>query len=136
MATGATHAPHHAAEFIAKFKGQFDAGWDVYREQTLARQKELGVVPPNTKLTPRPKELPAWDSLSADQKKLFARMMEVFAGFTAETDHEMGRLLEVVRSLPDADNTIILIKWATMALPPGGLVELLNEIGLQRHPRS
>ena len=115
-------------EFIAKYKGQFDTGWDVYREQTFERQKKLGVVPPNTKLTPRPKELPAWDSLSADQKKLFARMMEVFAGFTAETDYEMGRLLEVVRSLPDADNTIILYQVGDNgASAEGGLVGLLNE---------
>ena len=77
-------------------------GWDVYREQTFARQKKLGVVPQDTKLTPRPEELPAWDSLSADQKRLFARMMEVFAAFTAQTDHEMGRLLDVVRLCPDA----------------------------------
>ena len=129
MATGATHAPHHVRpEFIAKFKGQFDAGWDVYREQTFERQKQLGVVPPNTMLTPRPKELPAWDSLSANQKRLFARMMEVFAGFTAETDHEMGRLLEVVRSLPDADNTIVLYQVGDNgASAEGGLVGLLNE---------
>ena len=111
MSTGATHAPHQVSpEFIAKFKGKFDMGWDVYREQTFARQKKLGVVPANAKLTTRPEELPAWDSLSADQKRLFARMMEVFAGFTAETDYEMGRLLEVVRSLPDADNTIDLLR--------------------------
>ena len=129
MSTGATHAPHHVRpEFIAKFKGQFDSGWDVYREQTLERQKKLGVVPASTKLTPRPKELPAWNSLSADQKKLFTRMMEVFAGFTAETDFEMGRMLEVVRSLPDADNTIVLYQVGDNgASAEGGLVGLLNE---------
>jgi arylsulfatase len=129
MATGATHAPHHVRpEFIAKFKGQFDAGWDVYRTQTFERQKKLGVVPADAKLTPRPEELPAWDSLSADQKRLFARMMEVYAGFTAETDFEMGRLLEVVRALPDADNTIILYQVGDNgASAEGGLVGLLNE---------
>jgi arylsulfatase len=129
MATGATHAPHHVRpEFIAPFKGQFDAGWDVYRQQTFERQKKLGVVPANTKLTPRAAELPAWNSLSADQRKLFARMMEVFAGFTAETDHEMGRLLEVVRALPDADNTIIIYEVGDNgASAEGGLVGLLNE---------
>src|SRR5262245_25193933 len=82
MSTGATHAPHHVSpQYIAKYKGKFDMGWDVYREQTFARQKKLGVVPADAQLTARPAELPAWDSLSADQKKLFARMMEVFAGF-------------------------------------------------------
>jgi arylsulfatase len=129
MSTGATHAPHHVhPQYIARFKGQFDQGWDVYREQTFERQKKLGVVPGNAKLTPRPEELPAWDSLSTDQQRLFARMMEVFAGFTAETDHEMGRLLEVVRSLPDADNTMIFYCVGDNgASAEGGLVGLLNE---------
>lgn len=129
MSTGATHAPHHThAKFVEQFKGKFDAGWDVYREQTFERQKRLGVVPANAKLTPRPAELPAWDSLSADQKRLFARMMEVFAGFTAETDYEMGRLLEVVRSLPDADNTLIFYQVGDNgASAEGGLVGLVNE---------
>lgn len=129
MATGATHAPHHVhARFIDQYKGKFDAGWDVYRQETFERQKQLGVIPANAKLTPRPKELPAWDSLSDDQRKLFARMMEVFAAFTAETDHEMGRLLEVVRSLPDADNTIILYQVGDNgSSAEGGLVGLLNE---------
>ncbi len=129
MATGATHAPHHVRpKFIAPFKGKFDAGWDAYREQAFARQKKLGVVPANAELTERPKELPAWDSLSADQKRLFSRMMEVFAGFTAETDYEMGRLLDVVRSLPDADNTIIMYQVGDNgASAEGGLVGLLNE---------
>lgn len=129
MSTGATHAPHHVSpEFIKPFQGQFDIGWDKYREQTFERQKKLGVVPPNAVLTKRPDELPAWDSLSADQKKLFARMMEVFAAFTAQTDQEMLRLLEVVRSLPDADNTLIFYEVGDNgASAEGGLVGLLNE---------
>lgn len=129
MSTGATHAPHQVSpEFITKFKGQFDKGWDAYREETFARQKKLGVVPQNAVLTKRPAELPAWDSLSADQKKLFARMMEVFAAFTAQTDYEMGRLLDVVRSLPDADNTLIFYEVGDNgASAEGGLVGLLNE---------
>jgi arylsulfatase A-like enzyme len=129
MSTGATHAPHHVRpEFIEKFKGRFDMGWDAYREQTFARQKKLGVIPADAKLTPRPAELPAWDSLSADQKKLFSRMMEVYAGFTAETDFEMGRLLEVVRALPDADNTLVFYQVGDNgASAEGGLVGLLNE---------
>jgi arylsulfatase len=129
MSTGATHAPHHVhKQYIEQYKGKFDQGWDKYREETFARQKKLGVVPANAKLTPRPAELPAWDSLSADQKRLFARMMEVFAGFTAETDHEMGRLLDVVRQLPDADNTLIFYEVGDNgSSAEGGLVGLLNE---------
>jgi len=129
MSTGATHAPHQVSpQYIAKFKGKFDMGWDAYREQTFARQKKLGVVPQNAKLTKRPAELPAWDSLSADQKRLFSRMMEVFAAFTSQTDDEMGRLLEVVRALPDADNTIICYQVGDNgASAEGGLVGLLNE---------
>jgi arylsulfatase len=129
MSTGATHAPHHVrSRFIKPFQGKFDAGWDAYRQQTFERQKQLGVIPATAKLTPRPAELPAWDTLSAGQKKLFARMMEVFAGFTAETDYEMGRMLEVVRSLPDADNTLIIYQVGDNgASAEGGLVGLLNE---------
>ena len=109
FATGATHAPLHAPqEWNDKFKGQFDQGWDKVREETLARQKSLGIAPQNTKLTERPKEIKAWDSLSADEKKLFSRHQEVFAGFTAHTDYHVGRLLDAVSQLPDADNTMIV----------------------------
>ncbi len=109
FATGAAHAPLHVPrEWADKFKGQFDQGWDKVREETLARQKKLGLVPTDTKLTPRPKELEAWESLSADAKKLFARHQEVFAGFVAHTDHHLGRLLNAVAALPDADNTLII----------------------------
>ena len=80
FAPGNSHAPHQATkDWIAKFKGQFDQGWDKVREETLARQIRLGVVPAGTILTPRPKEIPAWDSLNDDQKKVYARMMEVYA---------------------------------------------------------
>ncbi|MFN3874568.1 MAG: arylsulfatase [Flavobacteriales bacterium] len=109
FATGAMHAPLHAPkEWIDRFKGQFDQGWDKVREETLRRQKELGVVPPSTKLTPRPAEIPAWNSLTADEKRLYARHQEVFAGFLAHTDHEIGRLLAAVQALPDGDNTLII----------------------------
>src|SRR3990170_4554067 len=95
FATGATHAPHHVPkEWIAKYRGRFDQGWDKLREETLARQIDLGVVPAGTKLTPRPAEIPAWDSLSDDQKRLFARQMETFAGFAEHTDHEIGRIVQ------------------------------------------
>jgi arylsulfatase len=109
VAPGATHTPHMAPqEWRDKYKGQFDMGWDRYREMTLERQKKLGVVPPNTRLTPRPESLPAWDSLNADQRRLYARMMELFAGFGAHCDYEMGRVLDAVGTLSDADNTLII----------------------------
>lgn len=108
FATGATHAPHHApAEFVAKYKGKFNQGWDKLREETLARQIKLGVVPEGTKLTARPPEIPAWDSLTADQKRLFVRQMETFAGFAEHTDHEIGRLLDAVREMGVLDNTLV-----------------------------
>jgi len=107
FATGATHAPHHAPkDWIAKYKGQFDDGWDKLRERTLAKQMELGVVPKGTKLAPRPPEIPAWDGLSADQKKLFARQMETFAGFASHTDHEVGRLVQAMEEMGEMDNTL------------------------------
>ena len=108
FATGATHAPHHVAkEWIAKYKGKFDQGWDKLREETLARQIALGVVPPDTKLTPRPAEIPAWDSLTPDQKRLFTRQMETFAGFGEMTDHEIGRLIQAITDMGELDNTLI-----------------------------
>jgi len=109
FATGATHAPHHAPkEWADKYKGKFDMGWDRLREQTLARQIELGVAPQGTRLTARPAEIPAWDSLSADQKRLFARQMEVFAGFAEHTDHEVGRLVQAITDMGELDNTLLL----------------------------
>lgn len=129
MAPGATHAPHSAPEaWIAKFKGKFDAGWDEYRKQTFERQKRLGVVPASAKLTPRPPELPAWDSLTADQKKLYARMMEVFAAYGAFMDSEMGRLVDAVKAMPDADNTMIVyIAGDNGASAEGALDGTFNE---------
>ncbi len=107
FATGATHAPHHAPkEWIAKYKGQFSGGWDKLREETFARQKKLGVIPANAKLTPRPKEIPAWADMSAEQKRLFERQMETFAGFAAHTDHEVGRLVAQLEDIGALDNTV------------------------------
>ncbi|MBI4164565.1 MAG: arylsulfatase [Acidobacteria bacterium] len=108
FATGGTHKPHHVpAEWINKYRGKFDDGWDKLREEIFARQKKLGVVPADAKLTPRPKELPAWDSLTSDEKKLLAHQMEVYAGFSAQTHHEIGRLLKAVKQGPQAGNTLI-----------------------------
>jgi arylsulfatase len=129
VATGATHAPHHTPkDWIAKFKGKFDGGWDKYREETLARQKKLGVVPKDTKLTTRSKGLPAWDSLNAEQKRLYARMMEVFAGYAAHCDYELGRVVEACKEMPDADNTLIIyIAGDNGASAEGGLEGSLCE---------
>ncbi len=129
---GLTHAPHHAPkEWIAKFKGQFDQGWDKVREETLARQIKLGVVPPNTKLTPRPKEIPSWDSRSADEKKLFAHMMEVYAGSLAFVDHNIGRVLDAVEQTGEMDNTLIIYEMGDNgASGEGTLQGLANEVGV------
>jgi arylsulfatase len=129
LAPGATHSPHQAPkEWIDRFKGQFDMGWDRYREDTLRRQKQLGVVPANAKLTPRPAGLPAWDSLNADQKRLYARMMEVFAGYGAHVDYEVGRVLDAVTKLPDADNTLVIyIVGDNGASAEGGIEGSVNE---------
>ena len=92
--TGAMHAPHHVPkEWADKYKGCFDSGWDVYREQTFARQKEMGLIPPNTVLSRHDPDVPDWNGLSADQRRLYARMMEVFAGFLEHTDHHIGWLI-------------------------------------------
>jgi arylsulfatase len=106
---GATHAPIQVGrEWSDRFKGQFDQGWDKLRADAVARQKKLGVVPKDAQVTPRPEGIPAWSSLSADQKKLYARQMEVYAGFLAQTDHEVGRLIQAVREAPGGDNTLIM----------------------------
>jgi arylsulfatase A-like enzyme len=109
FAPGATHEPHHVPkEWIEKYRGQFDQGWDKLRAETFARQRKLGVIPANADLTPRPKELPAWNSLSAAQKRFLARQMEVYAGFLSQTDYEVGRLVKAVQQDPHGDNTLIL----------------------------
>ena len=129
VAPGATHAPHQAPQsWIDKFKGQFDMGWDAYRQQTLERQKTLGVVPADTELTVRSKGLPAWEGLNADQKRLYARMMEVFAAYGAQVDAAMGRVIDAVKALPDADNTVIIyIAGDNGSSAEGGLEGSLNE---------
>ena len=108
-APGATHAPHHVPkEWIAKYNGKFDQGWDKMREMTLERQKKLGIVPQTTQLAPKPGAIKDWDKLSADEKKLFARQMEVYAGFAEQTDYEAGRLISTIKDLGIMDNTIII----------------------------
>lgn len=108
FAPGATHAPHHVPkEWIAKNKGRFDAGWDKLREETLARQISMGVVPQGTKLADKPAAIKDWDQLSADEKKLFARQMEVYAGFGEYCDHEIGRLFDSIQEIGQFENTLI-----------------------------
>jgi arylsulfatase len=110
--TGASHAPHHVPKHWAdKYKGQFDQGWDKLREATFARQKSLRVIPASARLTPRDPAFPAWDSLSPDQKKLYARQMEVYAGYQEKTDYEVGRVVSAVEEMGLADNTLILYIW-------------------------
>ncbi len=129
---GLTHAPHHAPEeWIAKFKGKFDMGWDKLREETLARQIQQGVVSAGTKLTPRPKDIPSWDSRSADEKKLYARMMEVYAASLAYADHNIGRVIAAVEETGELDNTLIIfIMWDNGASGEGTLQGLANEVGV------
>jgi arylsulfatase len=131
-APGLTHAPHHAPkEWIAKFKGQFDQGWDKLREETLARQIKLGVVPAGTQLTPRPKEIPSWDSQTADQKRLFARMMEVYAASLAYVDYNIGRVIQAVEDTGELNNTLIVyIQGDNGASGEGTLQGLANEVGV------
>ena len=106
---GGSHAPHQPTkEWIEKFKGKFDMGWNAMREQIFANQKRLGVIPANTELTPWPDDLPKWESLSLVEKKLFARQAEVFAAYTAYTDHEIGRVIQAVEDSGKLDNTLII----------------------------
>jgi arylsulfatase A-like enzyme/uncharacterized membrane protein len=110
--TGATHAPHHVAkEWANRYKGQFDDGWDVYREKTLERQKKLGIVPVDAELTQRPSAYPAWDSLSDAERKLYARQMEVFAGYSENADWNVGRMLDAVEEMGELDNTLVIYVW-------------------------
>ena len=129
-ATGTAHAPHHAPkEWIEKYKGKFDQGWDKVREETLARQKELGIVPANTQLTARPSQIPAWDSLSDDQKRLYSRMMEVYAGALSHADYQIGRLIDAVANSGQLDNTmIIFIMGDNGASAEGSLQGTSNEV--------
>ena len=119
FAPGATHAPHHVPkEWIAKYKGKFDQGWDALREETLARQIELGVVPPGTKLAPKPEAIKDWTTLSADEKKLFTRQMEIYAGFGEYTDTEIGRLVAPSGRPASSTTRSSSTSWATTARAP------------------
>ncbi len=109
-APGATHAPHHVpVEWSAKYRGKFDQGWDALREETFARQKELGVVPESAELTARHEEIPAWDEMPEDLKPVLARQMEVYAGFLEHTDHHVGRLIDALADLEVLDDTLVYV---------------------------
>lgn len=125
---GAGHAPHHVPkEWADKYKGKFDDGWDAYREKTFARQKELGIVPQDAELSRHDPDVQDWDSLPADEKKLYARMMEVFAGFLSHTDYHYGRLFEFLKAIGEWDNTIIMFISDNGASSEGGPTGSVNE---------
>ncbi len=127
---GTAHAPHHAPkEWIDKFKGRFDGGWDKLREETFKRQKELGVIPANALLTKRPEAIAAWDSLDAERKKVYARMMEVYAGALAHCDYQINRFLDALEDTGRMDNTLIIyIMGDNGGSSEGGEQGLLNEM--------
>jgi arylsulfatase len=129
-APGTAHAPHHAPkEWIEKFKGKFDHGWDKQRELTIAKQKEIGIIPPDTQLTERSEGIEAWDSLNADEKKVFARMMEVYAAALAHCDHQMGRIIDAIEEMGELDNTLVIyIQGDNGASAEGSRQGLLNEM--------
>jgi len=131
-APGATHSPHHPKkEWIAKYKGRFDQGWDQVREETLARQKKLGVVPGNTQLTKRSPGIPDWASHNAEQKQLYAYMMEVYAGYLSQTDYNVGRVLEAIEKLGQLDNTLVIyIVGDNGASAEGQMQGSLNEMAM------
>ena len=125
---GATHAPHHVAkEWADRYKGAFEDGWDAYREKVFARQKELGILPQDAELSRHDPDVPAWESLTDDQRRLYARMMEVFAGFLSHTDHHIGRLLDYLESIGALENTLIMVISDNGASAEGGPTGTTNE---------
>ncbi len=134
-APGATHAPHHPRkEWVEKYKGKFDQGWNKVREETLARQKQLGIFPATADLTTRSPGIPAWDSLNKDQKKLYERMMEIYAGYLEQTDYNVGRVVDAIRELNQLDNTLVIyIVGNNGASGEGGLQGALNEMAFFNH---
>lgn len=130
FATGAVHAPHHVSkEWSDKYKGQFDKGWDAVRAETVAKMKKSGMIPQNTNLTPKPKDIKDWDKLTANERKLFARQAEVFAGFMEMTDYEVGRLMDAIQDIGEMDNTVfIFVAGDNGTSAEGGMVGMYNEM--------
>jgi arylsulfatase len=128
FATGAMHAPHHVPkEWSDRYAGKFDDGWEAYREQTFAKQKELGIVPPDAELSRHDPDVKPWDECSAEERKLYARMMEVYAGFLEHTDHQFGRILDFLRTIDELDNTLIMVISDNGASSEGGPEGSVNE---------
>jgi arylsulfatase len=124
----ATHAPHHVGkDWADRYAGAFDDGWDAYREKVFARQKELAIVPQDAELSRHDPDVPAWESLSDDQRRLYARMMEVFAGFLSHTDHHIGRLLDHLESIGELEKTLIMVISDNGASSEGGPAGTTNE---------
>jgi arylsulfatase A-like enzyme len=132
FSTGASHAPHQVeAEWADKYKGAFDQGWDKLREETFARQKQLGVIPADAELTPRPDAMPAWDSLSETQRRLYARQMEVYAGYSENADWNIGRVVDAIEEMGELDNTIVIYIWGDNgASLEGSLTGTFNEAAM------
>ena len=133
FSTGCSHAPHHVAkEWADRYKGQFDQGWDRLREETFARQKELGVVPPDAELTPRDEAFPAWDDVPDKLKPFYARQMEVYAGYSENADHNVGRVIDAIEELGELDNTLIIWIWGDNGASMEGTVTgSFNELTMQ-----
>jgi len=128
FAPGAGHAPHHVPkDWADKYKGKFDEGWDVYREKVFAKQKELGILPANAELSRHDPDVKPWKDCSADEKTLYARMMEVFAGFLSHVDHQYGRLFEFLKAIGEFDNTLIMFISDNGASAEGGPTGSTNE---------
>ncbi len=128
LATGAAHAPHQVtAEWIAPYRGRFDDGWEAYRQRAFDGQLRQGIVPPGTTLTERPPWVPAWNTLSDDERRLFARYMEVFAGFVTHTDHHLGRLFDFLDARDLSGDTIVIVLSDNGASAEGGVTGTLNE---------
>jgi arylsulfatase A-like enzyme len=128
FATGACHSPHHApAEWIDRYRGQFDQGWDAWREATFARQQALGLVPASTRLTPRPPWVPAWNDLEPEDQRVAARFMECFAGFLSHADEQIGRVLDFVEELGEKDNTLTVLISDNGASAEGGARGSIND---------
>jgi arylsulfatase len=126
--TGAMHAPHHVPkEWADKYKGRFDEGWDAYRERVFNNQKQIGIIPPNTKLSRHDPDVQDWSKLSPDERRLYARMMEVFAGYLEHTDHYIGELIAFLKDIGEYDNTLIMLVSDNGASPEGGPMGSVNE---------
>ena len=136
--TGACHSPHQAPrEWIERYRGRFDRGWDAWRDATLARQTAAGILPPGTALSPRPDWVPAWNALSADERRVYARFMEAFAGFLSHTDHHLGRLLTFLERTGDLANTLVMVLSDNGASSEGGPNGSLNDLrpwNMTAHP--